>query len=397
MTGLEVLTDPSDPLAESPERAQLREVLRDVLASEHPPARARELDEREEFDERLHQALAGMGIMSLGGDPDCGGSGDVRDQVVAIEVVAGVATSMAVFLIVHYMALQILSSHGDRGQREEILSPLIAGEAKAAFALTESGGGTDAVRAMRTRAERRDGGWIIDGSKLWISGAARADHLFVLARTIVEPEAGTIDGISMFVVPRETPGVTVRELDTIGIHGLDTCEVTFSGARVAEASLVGEEGRGFRQVLATLNRERLNVAAGALGAGVAAFEAACAYSKERAAFGRPIGSFQVLQHRLVDGAIALESARGLLVRAARIEAAGGRPDLLASMAKVAASEAAIKVTEDGLQLMGAAGYSRDLPMQRWFRDVRLWAFSPLANEMMRNYLGERLLGLPRSF
>lgn len=390
-------SDPHDPLADTSERAQLREVLRDLLAAEHPPERARELDEREEFDEGLHRALAGVGITSLGAAPEYGGFGDVRDQVVAIETVAGAATSMAVFLIVHYMAVQILSSHGDARQCEEILAPLIAGEAKAAFALTEPDGGTDVVRAMRTRAERRDGGWTIDGSKLWISGASRADHLFVLARTSADADAGTIEGISMFVVPRDTPGITVRELDTIGIHGLDTCEVTFAGVQVADSSLVGEEGRGFRHVLATLNRERLNVAAGALGAGVAAFEDACAYGRQREAFGRPIGGFQVLQHRLVDGAIALESARGLLVRAAEIEAEGGRADLMASMAKVAASEAALKVTEDGMQLMGGAGYSREFPMQRWFRDVRLWSFSPLANEMVRNYLGERMLGLPRSF
>jgi acyl-CoA dehydrogenase len=386
-----------DPLADGTERAHLREVLRDLLAAEHPPERARELDELEEFDEALYQALAAVGITSLGGDPSFGGFGDVRDQVAAIETVAGVATSMAVFLIVHYMAVQILSSHGDARQREEMLSPLIRGEVKAAFALTEADGGTDVVRAMRTRARRSDGGWRIDGSKLWISGASRSDYLFVLARTASGDERAGVDGISMFVVPRRTPGIAVRELATIGVHGLETCEVTFTEVQVEHTSLVGDEGRGFRQVLATLNRERLNVAAGALGAGVAALEAACAYGREREAFGRPIGGFQVLQHRLVDGAIALEAARGLLVRAAHIEAAGGRADLLASMAKIAASEAAIKVTEDGMQLMGGAGYSRDLPMQRWFRDVRLWAFSPLSNEMLRNYLGERMLDLPRSF
>lgn len=389
--------DPHDPIADTSERKQLREVLQDVLAREHSQSRAAELDEREEFDEALHRALAGVGVTALGADAGHGGYGDVRDQLVAIETIAGSATSMAVFLIVHYMGVQILSSHGDEQQRERILAPLVAGEAKIAFALTEPDGGTDVVRAMKTRAVRSGGGWRIDGSKMWISGASRADYLFVLVRTSPRDEQSGIEGISMFAVPREVSGLTVHELTTLGIHGLDTCEVGLDGVRVDESDLIGLEGQGFRHVLATLNRERLSVAAGALGAGAAALEAAREYSMQREAFGRPIGGFQVLQHRLVDGAIALESARGIISRAAAIEAAGGRADLLASMAKVAASEAAVKVTEDGMQLLGGAGYSREMPMQRWFRDVRLWTFSPLANDAMRNYLGERLLGLPRSF
>jgi acyl-CoA dehydrogenase len=387
-------TETGDPIADSPERRQFRAVLREVIARVHPPERARALDEAEEFDDELHRALADVGVMGLGGDPELGGWGDVRDQVVAVETVAGGATAMAVFLIVHYMAVQILGAHGDEHQRTEVLGPLLDGRLRTAFALTEPDGGTDVARAMRTRAVRSGEDWLLSGRKLWISGARRADHLLVLARTT--PGTG-IDGISLFLVPRDRPGLEVRELETVGIHGLDTCEVLFDDVRVPAGALVGSEGRGFRQVLATLNRERLNVAAGALGAGLAALEAARDYALQREAFGRPLGGLQVLQHRLVDGALALEAARGLLVRAAAVEAAGGAADRLSALAKIAASEAAVRVTADGMQLLGGAGYSREFPMQRWFRDVRLWTFSPLTNDMLRNQLGERMLGLPRSF
>jgi alkylation response protein AidB-like acyl-CoA dehydrogenase len=384
-----------DPLADTEERAQLRSVVSELVADVVPPARARELDDHGEFDEDLYTQLAAVGVLSLGGAPEYGGSGDIRDQVVAIESLAAGATSMAVYVIVHYMVLQILSSHGSPEQCESVLGPLIEGRTKAAFALTEPDGGTDVARAMRTQAVRDGDRWLLNGQKMWISGAARADQLLVLART--DADAASVDGISMFLVPTATSGVMVRELDTVAIHGLDTCEITFDDVALPESSLVGTECDGFRQVLATLNHERLNAAAGSLGAGGAALQAALDYAMQREAFGKPIGAFQVLQHRLVDGAIALESARGLMIRAAEVAAAGGKADVLSSMAKVAASEAAVQITQDGMQLMGGAGFSLEFPMQRYFRDVRLWTFSPLTNEMVRNYLGERLLGLPRSF
>jgi alkylation response protein AidB-like acyl-CoA dehydrogenase len=385
-----------DPIGDSEERAQLRAVVRRMVGEISPPERIRELDESETFDDELHRTLADLAVFSLGAPEEHGGMGDVRDQLVVIEELAAGPTSMAVFIIVHYMAIQLLSDFGDADRHTDVLQRLVAGQQKVSFALSEPGGGTDVARAMRTTASAVDGGWRIDGQKMWISGAARADHLIVLARTTAA-ENGSIDGISMFLVPTTARGLHISELDTVGVHGLDTCEVTLDGVEVAADALVGAQDQGFRQMLATLNRERLNTAAGSVGVGRAALGFARDYALERQAFDKPIGSFQVLQHRLVDGAMALEAARGLMVRAAEIEAGGGRADLLASMAKVAASEAGVTITQDGMQLMGGFGFSREFPMQRWFRDVRLWTFSPLTNEMVRNYLGERLLDLPRSF
>jgi acyl-CoA dehydrogenase len=162
-------------------------------------------------------------------------------------------------------------------------------------------------------------------------------------------------------------------------------------------ALIGVEHAGFRQAFATLNREGLNAAAACIGVARGALEYAATYANQREVFGKVIGAFQVPQHWLADGAVRLEAARSLASRATEIEVAGGNAELLAQMAKLVASEAAQHITLSGMQLMGGFGFSRELPMQRWFRDVRLWSFAPLNNEMVRNRIGERLLGLPRSY
>ena len=384
-----------DPLRETDERTRLRESLRRLLAVEAPPERIEELDESEQFDEKLHARLAEMGILGIGGPEGLGGVGDVRDQIVVTEELAAGPTSMAAFAILQFMGIQVLAAHAT-GEQRNVLRALMEGRAKVSFAMSEPGGGTDVARAMRTRAERVDGGYRIRGEKTWISAASIADHLLVLARTR-EWERSAVDGVTMFLVPAHAPGIEIREIDTFGIRGLSTCEVHLDGVLVPDSAVVGEPERGFRNVFATLNRERLNAAAALLGLSRAALDYSVEYARQREAFGKPIGAFQVLQHRLVDGALALESARGLVVRAAEVEAAGGEADVLATMAKLAASTAASLVADNGMRLLAGAGFSRGIPMQRWFRDARLWTFSPMSDEMCRNYLGERLLGLPRSY
>jgi alkylation response protein AidB-like acyl-CoA dehydrogenase len=372
----------------------LRETIAGLVRDVAPTERRLSLDAREEFDGELHGQLAKLGVLGIGAHPEQGGEGDVLDQLAVIEELAAGPTSMAVFLVVHCMGVQILTAHGTAEQREEWLRPLVNGDAKLSFALSEADGGTDIARAMRTTARRDGDGWVLSGTKTWISGATRADVFAVLARTT----SGTsIDGITMFLVPARTPGISVSELPTVAVHGLDTCQVGFDDVRLPATAVVGEVDRGFRAVLEVLNRERMNAAAGAIGAAQGALEYATRYAADRSAFGSTLGSFQAVQHRLVSGAIAIEAARGLLARAAAVEAGGGRADILSSMAKVAASEAAVQVTQNGMEILGGAGFSLEYPMQQWWRDVRLWVFAPLANDMVRNYLAERYLGLPRSF
>jgi len=382
-------------LAHDEARTRLREAVREIIAGVAPADRITALDEKEEFDDELAVALGAAGM--FGGGPDRGWvTGDIRDQAAVIEELAAGPTSMAVYTIVHYMAVHLVSMYGSPLQRERWLTPLESGEIRASFALSEAEGGTDVLRAMTTSV-RRDaaGSWILNGRKRWIGAVQRAELLVVLAKDVDGP-AG-VDAVTMLCVPGDTPGIHAREIDTVSIRGLDTNEVTFEDVRLPADAVLGQPGSGFRQVLSTLNRERINCAASALGIARGALRVSVERAGDREAFGRPIGAFQVLQHRLVDGALAVEAAAGLLARATAIEAAGGRADLVASMAKIAASDAAIRVTTDGVQLFGGYGLDRTLPIQRYFRDARLYTIAPLTNEMMRNHLGEKLLGLPRSF
>jgi acyl-CoA dehydrogenase len=387
---------PGDPLAEAPERAELRRTLRALVAQESPPERVRELDEAERFDDALHARLAEIGVLGIDAPEELGGSGDVRDQLVAVEELAAGPTSMAAFLIAHFAVVQVLAGFGRTPEHADLLRRLVAGRAKLSFALSEPAGGTDVARAMRTRAQRTPQGFRIDGQKTWTSGASLAERIIVLART--SPiERSPVHGVTMFLVPADAPGLVVRPIDTFGLRGLSTCDVFLDGVLVPETAVLGEVDRGLRQAFATVNREGLNAAAATLGVGRGALELATRWAREREVFGSPVGAFQVPQHWLVDAAVALESARSLLLRAAEVEVAGGDAGLLASMAKLVASEAAVRTAERGMQLMGGHGYARANAMQRYYRDGRLWSFSPLTNEMVRNRIGEQLLGLPRSY
>jgi len=387
------------PLAidEHEDQRSLRELVREVVSSLATAQRLSDFDEREAFDEELYRALAESGLVALEADTD-GSPASHLSQTVVLEELGATATSMAVSFVVQYMGVTLLSHHATQEQKNSVLAPLLAGESRVAFALTEPGGGTDVARVMATRAKQLDdGSWVLNGAKLWISGADDCGTMIVLART-AEPERSAISGITMFLVPAGTPGVSVNLLDTIGIHGLSTCEVGFDDVRVPAGAVLGEVGMGFRQVLATLNGERLNAAAVALGIARGAHEASLSFVRERHAFGRQIGGFQVLQHRLVDGATQIELVRGIVQRAARATDSGdaGAPALTA-MAKVSAAEAAAQVSEHGMRAMGGSGLSREYPMQRFFRDARLYTFAPLTDEMTKNFLGEHYLGLPRSY
>lgn len=385
----------SDPLADDEERAELRRQVRRLLAEESPPERIAELDEAAEFDGPLCEKLGELGLLAIGGPKAFGGTGDVRHQVVVMEELAAGPTSMAAFAVLQFMGIQVLSSHASDDQ-QELLSGLMDGKIKLSFAMSEPDGGTDVARAMKTRAVPAGSDFLISGHKTWISGAASADFLLVLARTS-DWERTAVDGVTMFLLPADLPGLEISQIDTHGIRGLSTCDVYLDEVRVPRSAVVGKEGTGFRNVFGTLNRERLNAAAACVGVARGALEYTVDYAQEREAFGRVIGGFQAIQHRLVDVGIRLEAARGLVARAAAIEAGGGQADVLATMAKLAASEAMSEVTDAGMRTLAGAGFSRDLPMQRWLRDGRLWTFSPMSDEMCRNYLGERWLQLPRSY
>lgn len=382
---------------EAPELAELRTRVQQLLDRLATPERLNRFDEAEEYDLDLYRELAQAGFVSLGADVHGPGPSHAAQGVV-LEELGARPTSIGVSMVVQYMGVQLLHSYATRGQREEYLAPLHSGESRMSFALSEPSGGTDVARAMVTRATRlEDGSYSISGRKRWIGGAMNATYLILLARTS-DIDRSAIDGITMFLVPRSTPGIHTEEIDTMGIRGLAQCDVYLDDVHVSAANVLGEVDKGFRQVLSTLNGERLNGAAVALGIARGALDCAVSWAKQRHAFGQPVGSFQALQHSLVDASLKIESARLLLQKAACASDSGPQAnETFSAMAKLAASDAATTTTDAGMRLMAGWGFYRGLPMQRYFRDARLYTFAPLTDEMTRNYIGEKHLGLPRSF
>ncbi|MCP5198420.1 MAG: acyl-CoA dehydrogenase family protein [Gammaproteobacteria bacterium] len=370
------------------------DALAKLLADAAPVQRVQALDKAKAFDGELHAALAGIGAWGIGVDEAAGGSGGGPVlQVMTLERLGRHATSMAVFGVIQYMATRLLGQYGSDAQRQRYLAALCAGELRASFCMTEAGGGTDILTTMKTRAVKTGTGWRLDGSKYWISGASTADVLIVVARTGEHRSRG----ITSFLVPADSRGVTARALDTFAVNGYDTCELLLDGVELPADAVLGTVDQGFMQVLGTLNSERLNAAAVAAGIGRGAHRLALDYAKEREAFGRPIGQFQALQHKLVHAGVDLEAAWTLTLNAARLEEAGADVSVESAMAKLAASGAGQRAAQLGMDVLGGAGFDLDLPMQRYYRDIRLYSFAPLTDNMIANFLGERWLGLPRSY
>lgn len=359
-----------------------------------PPDRFQRLDGERAFDHELHAELAQQGVWGLGVAPaDGGGGGTTVDQLLALRALGNGATSMGMFGVVHFLCTRILAANADASQRQRFLGPLAAGRAKASFCLTESQGGTDILRVMQARAARHAGGWRLEATKTWICGAEMADFFIVVARTA----EGKTDGVSMFVVPRDLPGIEVRRIPTFAVNAYDVCEVRFAAVDLPADALLGEEGRGFRQLLAMLNAERLSASANALGMAQGALELAASHARGRKAFGKSLAELQAVQHKLANAALAYELAWTYLVTAARAGDAGEPIDVASSMAKLAAVNAAQLAADHGMEILGAAAFDLASPMQRYYRDYRLYVIAPLNNDMSRSLVAERYFGLPRGF
>ncbi|MEI5682634.1 acyl-CoA dehydrogenase family protein [Mesorhizobium sp. CCNWLW179-1] len=376
------------------EQEMIREALEGTIDRVSPVSRAQKLDNAKQFDTELHAAISELGILGVGVPEELGGSGGgAIEQVTVLETLGRKATSMAVFMVVHYMITRLLKENGSEAQKRNFLAPLVKGEIKASFCLTEAGGGTDILTAMKTKAVRDGDGWVINGNKMWISGASTSDVMVVLARTAEHRSRG----LSMFLVRTKAAGIQANEVSTMAINGYDTNSVAFDNVRIPEDALMGALDNGFPQVIATLNGERMNAAAVAVGIGRGALEVTQEYALERAAFGRPIGQFQAVQHQLSIAGIAVETAWLAVLEAARRDEAGEATDVLSSMAKWASARAAVQCTDTGMEIFAGAGFDTELPIQRYYRDARLYSFAPLNQNMALNMIAERWFGFPRSF
>lgn len=376
------------------EQVLFEDTLVKAINRTSPPEKVARLDAAKTFDAELYSQLANLGVWGLGVDEEYGGSGGTNiEQLIALRALGDLSTSTAVFCVVQYLVTRLLKDNASHAQKLQWLKPLAAGEVKASFCLTEAGGGTDILRAMKTRARKTDGGYLLSGTKMWISGATTSDFYVVLART----SEGKTDGVSMLLVPSNSPGITAKEVDTFAINGYDTCQVFFDDVKVPAENLLGVEGQGFRQVVATLNSERINAAAVAVGIARGAIQYAAQYAKDRPAFNKTLSELQAVQHKLANVAISLEMTWSYLLDTAVKDDEGKLMDVASSMVKVASSELAKRATDVGMEILGGAGFDTNGPMQRYYRDHRLYSFAPLNDEMCRNLIAERYFGFRRAF
>lgn len=370
---------------------ELRASIRSFVEAELAPHAARWEAERD-FPDWVFERLGDLGFLGLGYPEEYGGSGgDYLCRVVLAEEMArcgsgGVAMAVAVQTD---MAVPPIEKFGTEEQKRRYLEPALAGRKIFCLGITEPDAGSD-VASIRTTARKVEGGWVINGRKIFITNGRRAHAMTLVAKT--DSDAGH-KGISLFVVDTDTPGFKVeRTLDKVGMHTSDTAEISFTDMFVPEDALLGKEGEGFYNISWELQGERLIGAAGTIAGAQLTFEAALAYACQRKTFGRPIGSHQAIRHMLADMATEIEAARSLVYEAAVRVERGEYPVREISMAKLITGEVAWRVADRALQVFGGYGYAMEFPIQRAWRDARLIRIGAGTDEVMREIIG-RLEGL----
>jgi alkylation response protein AidB-like acyl-CoA dehydrogenase len=319
-----------------------------------------------------------------------GGAGlSAVDYTICIEELARVDPAVALSVAAHNgLAASHLLMFGDAAQKQRFLVPLARGDKIGAWGLTESTSGSDAAN-IRTTAVRDGSEWIIDGTKTFTTHGGVGDLVVVMARTAPTEVRRSV---SAFVVERGTPGLSAgRKEDKLGMRASETSEVRLDGCRVPPTQMIGAEGRGFKDAMQVLDAGRIGIAALAVGLAQGAYEAALRYARQRHAFGRPIGSFQAIQWKLADNAVRIEAARLLTYRAAFVKDQGRPPTLESAMAKLYASEIAVRAADDCVQIHGGYGFVKDYPAEKFFRDVKLTTIGEGTSEIQRLVIARQLL------
>jgi alkylation response protein AidB-like acyl-CoA dehydrogenase len=349
-----------------------------------------EWDEAQDYPRDLLPKLAALGLMGIQFPEEYGGTGmSSVDYCLCIEELARVDPSVCLSVAAHNgLGASHIFMFGTDEQRRKYLVPLATGEQLAAWGLTEASAGSDAA-AMRTSAVREGDGWVLNGSKQFITHGRSGDVMVVMA---VTNRAKGNRGISAFIVERGTPGFRAgKKENKLGMRASETSEVIFENCRIPAAQLLGAEGQGFINALQVLDAGRIGIAALSVGLAQGAYEAARAYAFERRQFGQPIGSFQSIRAKLVDNAARIEAARLLTWRAAAMKDEGHRTTLESAIAKLYSSEIAVRAAEDGVQIHGGYGFVKDYPAEKYFRDVKLTTIGEGTSEIQRLVIARQLL------
>jgi alkylation response protein AidB-like acyl-CoA dehydrogenase len=374
----------------SAEQREIQTLARDFVRAEVEP-HAAEWDREHHFPRELFTELAELGLMGVCVPEEYGGAGaDFLSYVLVLEELSRGDAGVGVTVAVHTSAVTLpLLRFGTDEQRARFVPPLARGEHLGAFALTEAEAGSDAG-ALRTKAEPGGDGWRITGAKQWITNGRHAGTFLLFART--DPDTPGADGVSAFVLDAEHVRIT-RDEEKLGLNSSITNDLVVEGAHVGADRLLHEEGKGFHIAMATLDGGRIGIAAQAVGIAQAAYDVAREYAKERQAFGRPIGEFQAIQHKLADMSMEIDAARLLVHRAAWLKENDLPHTEAGAKAKLFASEMARRQTGEAIQILGGYGYTKEFPVERYYRDAKITEIYEGTSEIQRLVIAREILGL----
>lgn len=371
------------------EQQMMRKMVRDFAQNEIAPM-IDTMEETDEFPMEIIKKMSELGLMGIPIPEEYGGSEmDFTSYIIAIHELSRISATVGVILSVHTsVGTNPIFYFGNEEQKKKYVPKLAAGEYIGAFALTEPGAGSDAA-SLKTRAVKDGDEYVLNGSKIFITNGGVADTYIVFA--VTDPEKAH-HGISAFIVEKDTPGFFVGKKEKkMGLHGSNTVELTFEDCRVPKENLLGEEGMGFKIAMGNLDVGRIGIAAQALGIAEAALEAATEYAKERVQFGKPIGKLQGVGFKLADMATEVEAAKLLVYRAAQLKQLNKPSGQAASMAKLFASKTAVKVTTEAIQVFGGYGYTKDYPVERYFRDAKITEIYEGTSQIQRLVISRQLL------
>lgn len=375
----------------TPDQLEIQALVRRV-ARERVAQRADEIDRTADYPQDMFDLLRELGLFTVPFPPDYGGTGSMLSACIAVEEFGRVCYNTAYLLLVQWLPFSAILAGGNDEQKQRYLPGLAAGEVRGAFSTTEPQSGSD-VSGIRTRARRVDGGYKISGSKIWCTNSAVADFVLVAAKTGEDDSPGSIN---LFIVERGMKGFAVgRKEDKMGARGVPSSPLFLDDVMVPEANRLGPEGRGFKIVMEAFNKSRPLIAARGIGLAQGAIDHASAFIQDRRAFGQQVSDFQGVRWMLADMAIQTEAARQLVYRAASMVDAGitgGELAAVAAMAKCFATDNAMRVATDAVQLFGAAGISNEYPINRYFRDAKVLQIIEGTNQIQRNIVANAILG-----
>lgn len=372
-------------------RAQIIALVRDFVHRDIEPVAAK-YDHQDIYPAELVKIMRDMGLFGITIPEKYGGLGlDYLTLATIFEELSKGWMSISGVIGTHLIMASIIADHGTEEQKQRLLPPMAKGEIHGGLGLTEPEAGSD-VQNIQTTAVKQGEEYVLNGRKMFITNAENGNAFAILAKTDTNKNP-TYRGMSCFIVQKPNPGLSIgQHIDKIGYRGIDTSELLLEDCRVGIENLVGgTEGKGFSQIMSGLESGRINVAARAVGVATAAFEAAISYAQQRKTFGSPIAQHQAIQIKLADMATKIEAARLLTIKAAKQKDAGYRVDLEAGMAKLFASEICGEITLEAMRIHGGYGYTKQLPIERYYRDAPLMIIGEGTNEMQKLIIARRLL------